>query len=253
MGGWPVRCSPCWLTLAVLAYVGTPSGLSAQTGLRGSVRDSATGQPIAGAEIRVDALDRRSVSNAQGSYTLPDLPGGRHDLIVRALGYRPVVVSVAIESGQVLERDFVLAGDAVQLDSVVVTGRPSTRGVGAWGYEAFEERRRTRPGGIFIDSLDMRRNEALDLRGVLRRMNVPMDRGGNAVVGRAAIRSFRQPNMDCPVAVYVDGVRVQLFRLRDYTAASIRAIEVYRSVAQTPPQFDRLDQECGVMLIWTRR
>ncbi|MFN2317313.1 MAG: hypothetical protein ABR602_11570, partial [Gemmatimonadales bacterium] len=68
-------------------------------------------------------------------------------------------------------------------------------------------------------------------------------RTGRRVVGRG----------DCPVAVWVDGVRNTGMELRDFHPGMIQAVEVYRSVAQIPPAFDRLDQVCGVMLIWTRR
>lgn len=241
---------PLLLTLALLGPVPL---LSAQSSLAGVVRDSATGAPIPNAEILINIMNRREVADAEGRFAMYTLPGGRHLILVRAIGYRAQGFAVNLAARGTTRVEFVLSAEAQELDSVVVTERPSTRGLGSFGYEAFEERRRTRGGGIFIDSVDMRRNDVLDLTGVLRRMNVPMNQYGTAVVGRAAVRSFRQGNMDCPVAVYVDGIRIPLFRLRDYSASGIQAIEVYRSVAQVPPQYDRLDQECGVMLIWTRR
>lgn len=239
--------------LVFAGLIGLAPLLSAQTTISGVVQDSATGGAIANAEILISTINRRTTTDGGGRFEVRNLPHGQHGVQIRAIGYRAKEETIETSGLRTTRVVFELASEAVRLDSVVVTERPSMRGVGAFGYEAFEERRRTRPSGIFIDSVDMRRNDVLDLTGVLRRMNVPMNRSGTAVVGRAAVRSFRQGNMDCPVAVYVDGIRIQLFRLRDYSASGIQAIEVYRSVAQVPPQFDRLDQECGVMLIWTRR
>lgn len=239
--------------LLLLALLGPAPLLSAQTSLAGVVRDSATGAPIPHAEVSISIMNRREVADAEGRFTMYTLPGGRHLVQVRAIGYRAQGFPVNVAARGTTRVDFVLSADAQELDSVVVTERPSMRGVGAWGYGAFEERRRTR-SGIFIDSVDMRRSESLDFRAVLRRSGVQLDRRtGTKVVGRGVIRNFRQPNNDCLLAIYLDGLRMQQFDLREVHPGMLRAVEVYPSVAQTPPQFDRLDQECGVMLIWTRR
>lgn len=240
--------------LCLLGLLAPAATLSAQTVLSGVVRDSATGAPIPHAEVLITALNRREVADAQGRFTMHTVPGGRHLVLVRAIGYRAMGQPVEVASIGTTRVEFTLTSEAVELDSVVVTERPSMRGVGTWGYQAFEERRRTRPGGIFLDSTFFRQNEVLDLRGALRRGGVPLDRrSGFAVVGRPAIRSMRSPRSECPVAVYLDGMPYRGNPVPTLHAGVIAAVEVYTSVAQIPPQFDRLDQECGVMLIWTRR
>ena len=80
------------------AAPGTPSP-AASGDLAGTVRDSTDGQPIAGAEIVLRQGDRvvaRTQADALGRYRLHDLPTGAYDLDVRALGFRPYVVSVAV-------------------------------------------------------------------------------------------------------------------------------------------------------------
>jgi hypothetical protein len=223
--------------------------LPAQTTLAGVVRDSATGAPIPHAEILINIMNRREVADAEGRFTMFTLPSGRHLVLVRAIGYRAVGVPVQIALRGTTRVEFVLSSEAVELDSVIVTERPSMRGIGI-GVEGFEERRRTRPFGIFIDSTRLRRNEVLDLTSTLRQAGVEVS--GGVAVGRRTMRSLRRGSTHCPLAIYLDGIRVDM-SLRDLTVSSVQAMEVYRSVAQIPPQYDRLDQECGVMLIWTRR
>lgn len=238
--------------LLLLALTGPAPMLSAQTTIAGVVQDSATGGTIANADIRIPALNRQTTTDGQGRFEIRNIPPGQHVVQVRAIGYRARGESVETSGLGTTRVVIELTSEAVRLDSVVVTERPSTRGVGM-GFEAFEERRRTR-SGIFIDSVDMRRSESLDFRAVLRRSGVQLDRRtGTKVVGRGVIRNFRQPNNDCLLAIYLDGLRMQGFDLREVHPGMLRAVEVYPSVAQTPPQYDRLDQECGVMLIWTRR
>lgn len=238
--------------LLLLALMGPVPLLSAQTTISGVVQDSATSGVIANAEILIPAINRLTTADGQGRFEIRNIPPGQHVVQVRAIGYRARGESVSTSGLGTTRVVFELASEAVRLDSVVVTERPSTRGVGM-GFEAFEERRRNR-SGIFIDSVDMRRSESLDFRAVLRRSGVPLDRRtGTKVVGRGAIRNFRQPNNDCLLAVYLDGIKMRDFDLREVHPGMLRAVEVYPSVAQTPPQYDRLDQECGVMLIWTRR
>lgn len=238
--------------LLLLALLGPVPMLSAQTTISGVVQDSATGGPIANAEILIPAINRQATTDGGGRFEIRNISPGRHVVQVRAIGYRANGETVETSGIGTTRVVFELASEAVRLDSVVVTERPSTRGVGM-GFEAFEERRRTR-SGIFIDSVDMRRSESLDFRAVLRRSGVQLDRRrGVTVVGRGAIRNFRQASNDCPVAVYLDGIKMWGFDLRDVHPGMLRAVEVYPSVAQTPPQYDRLDQQCGVMLIWTRR
>lgn len=235
--------------LSLLGLLAPAATLSAQTVLSGVVRDSATGAPIPHAEVLITALNRREVADAQGRFTMHTVPGGRHLVLVRAIGYRAMGQPVEVASIGTTRVEFTLTSEAVELDSVVVTERPSMRGVGTWGYQAFEERRRTRPGGIFLDSTFFRQNEALDMRGALRRGGVPLDRRyGWFVVGRPSGTRF-----ECRVAMWVDGMPVTGITIRDFHPGMVQAVEVYRGVAQIPPQFDRLDQECGVMLIWTRR
>lgn len=244
--------SPRSLLLLLLALAGFTPLLSAQTTISGVVQDSATGGPIANAEILIPAINRQTTTDGGGRFEIRNIPPGRHVVQVRAIGYRAKGESVETAGIGTTRVIFELTPEVVRLDSVVVTERPSTRGIGM-GFEAFEERRRTR-SGIFIDSVDMRRSESLDFRAVLRRSGVQLDRRtGTRVVGRGAIRNFRQPSNDCLLAVYLDGLRMQQFDLRDLHPGMLRAVEVYPSVAQTPPQYDRLDQDCGVMLIWTRR
>lgn len=64
--------------------------------LTGAVRDGATGLPVSDAEVWVDDVHRRVLTDAAGRYRLPELPSGPHSLVVRRPGYREEVRSIDV-------------------------------------------------------------------------------------------------------------------------------------------------------------
>jgi|GEM_PF-1642622 len=104
---------------------------SAPTGglLQGTVTDSGSGRPVAGARIRaVGGVDRATSSNQDGLYRLR-LPAGSYDVTVTAYAYMPSTTSgVAIAEAETTTRDFTLTlGPAHSVSGVVtnlVTGLP---------------------------------------------------------------------------------------------------------------------------------
>jgi hypothetical protein len=98
----------------------------------------------------------------------------------------------------------------------------------------------------------------------------PVDCGGGwaAASGRSGSIE-RQPWMSCingvpfPRAcflnVFLDGLPIWVTgsaeppNLDAYNVASLEAVEVYRSAAEAPIQFQRSRTTCGVLVLWTRR
>lgn len=216
----------------------------AQSSLSALVRDSADGRPIQGAEIVFDTGLRSIVSDASGRAVISGLSPGKYVLTVRAIGFRPLRIAVEIGEATVVTREFRLVSEAAVLDSIVVRERAPTRGSGV-GVEGFEDRKRL-GFGRFIDSTTLRANEHRDLATVLSLAGVEVRNG--VALGRGP---YGRP---CPMTVYLDGSPLggDPF-LRRYTIFSLQAVEAYRSNAQIPAHFRRLNQPCGVLLLWTRK
>ena len=83
----------------------------------GGVKDAATGQPLAAANIRVLGTSRGTISNADGEFTL-SLDPGPHRLIISMLGYRADTIAVT-SAGVRLEAR--LEPSAILLPEIVVT------------------------------------------------------------------------------------------------------------------------------------
>ena len=72
----------------------------AQTGLRGVVIDSKSGQPVAGATIMLDDQGTSATSQADGSFVL-DAQAGSDRLLVLTYGYTDYVQPVTVAAGQI--------------------------------------------------------------------------------------------------------------------------------------------------------
>ena len=114
--------------LAVLCALGAaPHALAAQARhLHGVLEDSASGRPLADAEVAVTWLagtaerNRRTRSDAAGRFDFRDLPAQRVLLRVRRVGYAPIDRTVDLTSDDGLIK-VVMSERRVQLSEVAVT------------------------------------------------------------------------------------------------------------------------------------
>src|SRR5439155_24103279 len=107
---------------AVLTVLWTaPVGAQEPTGtVRGRVTDEATQQPISGVTVTVGG--RAALTKADGRYVVASIPPGSYTLRARMIGYAEQTRPVTIAGGGTLDVDVALAGQAVGLSAVVVTG-----------------------------------------------------------------------------------------------------------------------------------
>jgi TonB-linked SusC/RagA family outer membrane protein len=96
-----------------------PGLLQAQS-ISGVVRDQATGNPVASAQVYLEGLNIGVLTQSSGAYTLSNVPAGTHTLTVEFLGYRTETVSVTVTAGQDLLQNFFLSQQALQLDELTV-------------------------------------------------------------------------------------------------------------------------------------
>jgi len=106
------------------------SSLHAQPGavpVRGVVRDSASGTPLAAAVVRLVALHREVRTHEDGRFELGLVPAGEHALVVQRIGYRAERRMIRVASAPVT-LEIVLAEAPMQVAATVVTGQISERG-----------------------------------------------------------------------------------------------------------------------------
>ena len=85
-----------WVTLGA-ALLAVPASAQSTGGIRGTVTDAATSQPIGGVTVSIGSL--LAVTHADGTYRLSSVAAGTDTLRARMIGYTPVARVVTVVAG----------------------------------------------------------------------------------------------------------------------------------------------------------
>ena len=242
---------------ACLALV-TFSTAHAQAVLSGFVRADSTGEPLSDVEVILERSGHRATTGKDGKFVISRAPIGAHVAVFRAVGWRPIRLQVQLVGEDTVWAEVTLVRLGVHLPTVEVEAS-NTSGIGV--RDGFHERKRL-GFGEFIDSTELRRLENFRLPDVLQRYNVALLK----TTGAAFAVSRSRPG--CYMQVLLDGM--PLYRSdapssvdtarhpppdlnRDFDVASLSAVEVYRSAADTPSEFGGAGAACGTIVLWSRR
>ncbi|WP_169719497.1 carboxypeptidase-like regulatory domain-containing protein [Olivibacter sitiensis] len=90
--------------------------------LSGKVVDAETEEPLVGASIFVNNTTYGASSNGEGSFSLRNLPKGRHEIVVSLLGYQTLAFVVDIGDAPVAPRRIKMSVRSLQLKEVDISG-----------------------------------------------------------------------------------------------------------------------------------
>lgn len=93
----------------------------------GLVVDSATGRPLAAAQVRLVGIGRVERTHDDGTFRFANIPGGVYAVAVQRIGYAPVVRQVQVVDGDTTTVRIAMTESAAQLGAVVVTGTVGER------------------------------------------------------------------------------------------------------------------------------
>lgn len=228
------------------------------------VYDDATGEPIEGVEVRDIFTGLSALTTATGTVSLffVDTTGGV--ISFRKVGYQPLTMPIANSLADTTPVALTLTRVGAVLATVVTSdSSPHYRSPGLQG---FEERRRNGMGQ-YISEVELRRQEGEPLADVLgphlsgatiangflmstrKSCNGPALRQSACVVG-------------CFVTVYTDGIVTYTYQtgpgaalppdFHRISADDYAGIEYYATAATMPAWISPTNNDCGVLLLWTR-
>jgi hypothetical protein len=225
--------------------IGPPVAAGQQAVIVGVAHDTG-GRPIPFAEAVLVGAKRKDRANDRGWFVLDSLEAGPDLLVVRAIGYKAQRVPISIAATDTLELEVVLAPQVQVLPDVVVTayGR-ELHGIAAVAAQRLMRNGAPASGLITRDDLDTWAQH--DLGNALRR--------AGAIV--LADRAYCPNRNGQPVqmTVFLDGSPStnDNFDVRSIPPDWIEAIEIYKSVATRPVEFNQTGTIGCVVVIWTRR
>ncbi len=219
--------------------------------LVGRITDAASGRALQGVLLRIEATPLRVVTEANGTFSFPEVPAGRHVLTAEMLGYANRSDTLRVVPGEIIEAAFGMTTRAIELAPIEVTVRSR------WlDTNGFYVRRSGGLAGHFFSRADIERKAPAQLTDLLR--DIPgvlvLSRG----VGTSSVYFRRVTTIvsdegarGCEPAIYYDGIPMNagFDRLHEIAIPFIDGVEVYVGAA-TPIRFQH---PCGVVLIWTRR
>ena len=250
----PLIASLCATTLSAQGTRATITGI---------VVDSASQQPLTGAEVVLandaSTLGRGVRVGTNGRYTLVNVAAGPVTVRVRMVGYAPKERRLTVSDGQTTTADFALSTRITQLDQIVVTG---TGGA--------VERRAV--GNVIetINATDVLRTSAPrsveQLIGARTPGVVVLPATGQVGTGaQIRIRSVGSLSLSTDPIVYIDGVRMDAntsrgpaqrggagaSRLNDINPEDIQSIEIIKGPAAST--LYGTEASNGVVQIITKR
>ena len=269
--------------LAAALFLSTVVPSSAQE-LRGTLRDKATGQPLSQGTVQLldsaGEVVAQAIADEGGLFLLSVSAAGTYQVRGSRLDAETVTDGpLELAQGQVLELDFLLPIDAIELAEIGVTvsGTQLLRRVG------FYDRSRS-SSGTFLDRATIEKSlhqTTADVLGAVRGIQIEYitNPGIPTVLLEAGARmsaatgpgSMRLPQ--CYPVVSLDGLRVQeggaigprgdfsamdlsdmkdLFDFGHISPSQIEGVEVYGRPSQIPAEYLTGTAMCGLIVIWTR-
>jgi hypothetical protein len=221
--------------------------------------DAATAKPLAGAQVRIP---RTAVAATDGAGTVKfrALDPVGVTIEITALGYDGRTLTLDLPRGQSFQLTVPIEAQPVLLPGLRVEG---TVGRAPRSRELREFYWRVRVGtGQYFTRSDIDRRHIRDLDDLFRALpgfallNTPA--GSKPVLESKPTASAElfERAADCPIQYFLDGSPMTPIHDgvlgAEVELSEIEGIEIYRRGSTVPAKFHRLNNSCGVILIWKR-
>jgi hypothetical protein len=217
--------------------------------LRGKVVN-ANGTPMPNARVEVEGTLARDLTNAEGAFTLTELPSGTQSVVVRQMGFAPVSHPVELSAREPTNTVITMSRPVTVLDPVVVTAQ-SDLGLENIGFT----KRSKGMSGYFFTGEDVMKRGPNMLTDFFR--TVPSLRVVPVSPYDYAVESSRGNTLggNC-VKYWLDGTPFDAVFPGDVDRMippyEIAAVEVYNG-STVPIEFTNANSgNCAVIVIWSK-
>jgi TonB-linked SusC/RagA family outer membrane protein len=218
----------------------SPAMLVAQEGsgtISGRVVQTGSQQPLSDVHIIISGTQRGAQTDADGRYTIANVPAGTRTIIARRVGVTSQTRVITVAAGQNTTLDFTLAPVATTLEAVTVnavTGQQQTR------LEAG-----TNIGHIQADSINQGAVKTVSdvLQGRIAGVTLQNAAGTEGASQRIRIRGANSLSLSNEPLVYLDGVQISnakggfslggqdYSRLNDINPEELESVEILKGPA----------------------
>ncbi len=224
------------VALIALTTLAIPTAAQQRGTVTGKIIQGSTLRPLSGAQVIVVETNTGTLANAEGVYTLANLPAGPVTLQVRMIGYGMAERVATVTAGETTVVDFALETQALALDEIVVTGT------------AGGQQRRSIGNVVSSMNVELATEKVAPpsmqqmLMGQIPGMTVSAGAGNVGTGGNIVIRGLGTMALASAPLLYVDGVRASasmnnidagagVSRLNDINPEDIERIEVIKGPA----------------------
>ena len=209
------------------------------------------GRPLPDAQVLVLGRDQVTKTAADGSFALDSLKGGTQTIEARAIGYARKRVQVEVRPAREVSTTLALTKVATALPELNVTARNRSR-------SEFDQRRLSNVGGYFLTRQDIVRKGSIRVEDLFRGLaGMKVEPVGINDYRIVSLRGGSGFSSVCEPSVFVDGLRIPLDPEAGLSIPvipeEIEGVEIHQGPGSAPLQYRALGQNCGVILIWTRR
>jgi carboxypeptidase family protein len=238
------------ICVVALPFVASRDARAQGTVLNAIVADAETGVYILDAEVTVDPVGLKGITDYFGDARFPGLRKGRYTVRARRLGFAPLSAEVELSGRDSLDVTLLMASTTHNLADVTIDANAPSPFL-----REFEERRRQGKGQYITDSV-LRASLGSPLEDILtaRLRGVMVSRGLDGSFTPYSARGVNKSSgSPCFISVYWNGVRITNWSVHsvDMPTAFIGGIEFYNP-GSIPAQYQDPGSDCGVMLLWPR-
>lgn len=244
------------LSTAIFTLLFAATSLAQDGSVTGTVTDSNSGETLPGVNVVITEIQRGASTDANGEYTLSDVPEGTYTVRATFVGFKQYKEQITVESGQTTTHNIQLSPDVLGLDEVVVS---------ALGFEENKDEVGTSSSKVSGDQIAT--SGELDvvsgLSGKAAGVNITGTGGDPGAASRIVIRGANTITGNNEPLFVIDGVPIynstigsgvggvqQQSRINDLNPDDIESVQVLKGPSAAALWGSRASN--GVVLIETK-